>query len=153
MGEQPIAQENARLVAPFGIDGRSVAADRGRVEDVVVDQGGSMDHFDHGGERVMRGGDAAACFGRQQQEHGPEAFAAIVREVIDEQGDAGARTFESLPKNALDAIQIAGNGGQEVGAGTERQSGGGHARSSKENPIHCASHARFLKSRRLRNFS
>ena len=50
---QKIADEHAGRVAERGIGGRVPAAKRRFVDDVVVQQGRGVDHFDHRGERVM----------------------------------------------------------------------------------------------------
>ena len=46
VGEQVVAHQDGRLVAPLGVDRRGVAADHRLVEDVVVDERRGVDHLD-----------------------------------------------------------------------------------------------------------
>ena len=68
VGEEEVAQQDAGLVVPAGVDGVFMAADGGFVEHVVVHERGGVDHLDDGGERdvlVAQGADRLA--GQQQQ--------------------------------------------------------------------------------------
>ena len=47
---EPVAGENAAVIAPAGIRGGPAAAGVGAVDDVVVDQRGAVQQFDDGGE-------------------------------------------------------------------------------------------------------
>ena len=64
--KQVIAQQNAGPVAPARIDGLHMPAHGCCIEHVVVHQRGRMNDFDHGGQRMVRGGDAAASLGGQE---------------------------------------------------------------------------------------
>ncbi len=55
---EPVAGEDAGVVAPLGIGGRTAAAGLGGVDDVIVDQGGGVDLLDDGAE-VNGGGRGA----------------------------------------------------------------------------------------------
>jgi hypothetical protein len=49
-GEDVITEDDGGLVAVEAVDGGALAADVGLVEDVVVDEGGHVDHLAHGGD-------------------------------------------------------------------------------------------------------
>jgi len=46
---EPVAGENAAMIAPAGVGGGAAAAGVGAVDDVVVDQSGTVEEFDYGG--------------------------------------------------------------------------------------------------------
>ena len=56
---QPVAGENAAMIAPAGIGRRTAAAGVGAVDDVVVNQRGAVKQFDDRGE--TNGAGAAFC--------------------------------------------------------------------------------------------
>ena len=64
VGEEVVAQQDGRLVAPLGVDRRGVAADHGLVEDVVVDERGRVDHLDDRRQHRVRRGQARRTPGR-----------------------------------------------------------------------------------------
>jgi hypothetical protein len=45
---EPIAGEDAAVIAPAGISGRAAAASVGAVDDVVVNESGAVKEFDYG---------------------------------------------------------------------------------------------------------
>ena len=47
---QPIARQNAAMIAPARIGGRAAAAGVGAVDHIIVNQSGAVKQFDHGGE-------------------------------------------------------------------------------------------------------
>jgi len=47
---EPVAGENAAMIAPAGVGGGAAAAGVGAVDDVVVDQSGTVEEFDYGGK-------------------------------------------------------------------------------------------------------
>ena len=83
-----------------------MAAHAGVVEHVVVNQRGRVDHLDDGAENVMGRLDPAAGPGRQQQQHRPQPFAAIVVDVLDDLGDAGMLVLQNASQDALDLFQV-----------------------------------------------
>src|SRR5690606_10306266 len=84
-GDEVVAESHGGLVAPEGVDGLAAAADVGLVEDVVVDEGGHVDHLADGGEGDMGvgeggeggvGGEAPGA-----DEDGAEHLAAVAFDV------------------------------------------------------------------------
>ena len=65
--------------APNAATQADMPAHRRVVEDVIVNQGRSVDHFNDRAQGVVRGRHPAASVGRQQEEGGPEPFAATRR--------------------------------------------------------------------------
>ena len=55
MGDEEVAKEDGGFVSVEVVDGGAAAADFCAVEDVVVDEGGHVDHFDDGGEGDVGG--------------------------------------------------------------------------------------------------
>ncbi len=84
---EPVAGEDALGVAPGGVRGGAAAAGAGLVDDVVVDEGGGVEHFDDGAEADAGVGVAAAGLGGEQEEQGADAFAAAGHEVVGDVGD------------------------------------------------------------------
>ncbi len=84
---EPITGEDAFGIAPGGVGGGTAAADVGFVDDVVVDEGGGVEHFDDGAEADATGGAAAEGLCGEQEEHGADAFAAAGHEVGRDIGD------------------------------------------------------------------
>ena len=110
MREQVVAEQDARLDAPAGVDRRHVPAHRGAVEDVVVDQRGRVDHLHHGAEDVVGRRRLAAGAGRQQQQHRPQPLAAVVADVIDHRLNLGIAALQCLRQDALDFFQVGRDG-------------------------------------------
>ncbi len=79
VADEIIAEEYGSDVAGEGGDGRLAATLVGFVEDVVVDEGGDVDHFHHSGDGVMFRGQLSGGAGDEQEERGAEHFSAIGR--------------------------------------------------------------------------
>ena len=84
---EPVAGEDALGVAPGGVGGGAAAAGVGFVDDVVVDEGGGVEHLDDGAEADARVGGAAEGFGGEQQQQRADALAAAGHEVVRDVGD------------------------------------------------------------------
>ncbi len=84
---EPVAGEDAFGVAPGGVGGGAAAAGVGLVDDVVVDEGGGVEHFDDGAEADAGVGGGAEGLGGEQQEQGADALAAAGDEVGGDVGD------------------------------------------------------------------
>ena len=84
---QPVACKDAFGVAPGGVGGWAAAAEFRLVDDVVVDQGGGVEHLDHSTKADAGVAGATEGFGGEQQEKGPNAFAAAGHEVLGDVGD------------------------------------------------------------------
>ena len=116
-GDEVVAQEDAGLVVPAGIDGVEVAAERGLVEDVVVNEGRGVDHFDGGGQRRWSRRSGPGDTGRQQQQGRPQPLAPQADPVFDQAVDEGMVAVEFLAEDLLDLIQFMGHGRIEVAKG------------------------------------
>ncbi len=79
---EPVAGEHAFGVAPGGVGGGAAAAGVGLVDDVVVDEGGGVQHLDHGAEPDAAASGAAERLGREQQQQGTDALAAAGDQVL-----------------------------------------------------------------------
>ena len=89
---KPVAGEDALGVSPGGVGGGAAAAAVGLIDDVVMDEGGGVEHLDDGAEADVGGGDGAEGLGGEEQEQGADAFAAAGDEVfgdIRDDGDGG----------------------------------------------------------------
>src|ERR1019366_9529381 len=84
---EPVAGQDALGIAPCGVGGGTAAAEFGLVDDVVVDQGGGVEHLDDGAETDARMAGAAECFGGEQEEQGTDALAAAGHQVLGYVGD------------------------------------------------------------------
>src|SRR5262249_37072050 len=120
VGEQVVAQQDARLVAPAGVDGADVAADGGVVQNVVVHQGGGVDHLDDRPEGGVCGRDRPAGTGGQQQQGGAQALAAVVGQVGHQGRHARAAVLQGPGQDALDLFQVVRDGGEQAGLGASR---------------------------------
>ncbi len=86
---EPVAGEDALGVAPGGVGGGAAAAGVGLVDDVVVDEGGGVEHLDDGAETDAGVAGAAEGFGREEEQQGADALAAAGDEVLGDVGDDG----------------------------------------------------------------
>ena len=84
---EPVAGEDALGVAPGGVGGGAAAAGVGFVDDVVVDEGGGVEHLDDCAEADAGLAGAAEGFGGEQEEQWADALAAAGDEVAGDVGD------------------------------------------------------------------
>ena len=84
VADEVIAQEDGGFVAAKMVDGRAFSAELGFVEDVIVDEGGHVDHFDDGGQDDVGVGELAAGFAGEKKQKGAEHFSAEPADVLDE---------------------------------------------------------------------
>ena len=84
-------------------------ADRGLVENVVVDQRGRVDHLDHRRQRQVLGPDAAASLGRQQHQGRPKPLPAQTKAVLGQPVDKGVVAGKLLPQQPLDRFKLLGD--------------------------------------------
>ena len=79
--------------AAHAVDGLAAAADFGLVEDVVVDEGGHVDHLDDGAESDMGIGGFfegwVGCEAAEGDEAGAEHFAAVAFDVVEKGVERG----------------------------------------------------------------
>src|SRR5262249_1338133 len=84
---EPVAGEDAGVIAPFDVGGGPAASRLGGVDHVVVDQGGGVDHLDDGAQVDRGPASAAGELGANQQQRGTETFAAARLEVLPDRRD------------------------------------------------------------------
>ena len=84
---EPVAGQNALLVAPGGVGGRPAAARVGAVNNVVVDQRGRVHHLDHRAKANSAVAKKIQLMRSQQQKRGPDALAAAFAQVLGNFGD------------------------------------------------------------------
>ena len=78
-GQEKVPHQDHRLVAPDGVGGGRPPAHAGRVDDVVVQQGGGVKIFKDGGKTAQMIALAAAHPGAQDEQQRPDALAAVSR--------------------------------------------------------------------------
>jgi hypothetical protein len=81
---EPVAGENAAVIAPAGIRGGAAAAGVGTVDDIVVNERGAVEKFDDGGELDGAAGIAFASGSvavSKQEQCGAEALPSPAEEI------------------------------------------------------------------------
>ena len=108
-GEQVVAQENAGLVIPAGVDRVEMAADRGFVQDVVVDQRGGVDQLGDHRQGGVFGPDSATGRGRQQHQGRPEPLPAQPEAVLHQPVHEGIVAGKLPPQEGFDLVEFSGH--------------------------------------------
>ena len=105
-GEQEIADQHARRIAPDEVGGALAAAHARAVDHIVVEQGRGVDELDRRGELVVaRSGVAEqACAGERQ--HRPHALAAAGDQVAGKLGDQRDLALHPLEDDGIDAVHV-----------------------------------------------
>lgn len=136
VGEEVVAEEDGGLVSPLGVDGGRVPADDGLVEDVVMHEGGRVDHLDDGGEDGVGWPDAAAGPGREEDEGRSKLLATESGGVVDQLGDEIEPAAQLVSEDGLGLGEVGGDRGiggpqpavdflgREEGRGVEGPGGG-----------------------------
>ena len=106
MREEIVAQQDGRLVAPFGIDRGGMPADHGLVEDVVVHQRGRVDHLDDRRQHGVILGQRAARLPREQHERRPQPLALKIGTVVDQMLHERESAAELVLKDPLGRGQL-----------------------------------------------
>jgi len=78
---QPVSGEDAAVIAPAGIGGRAAAASVSAVDDVVVDERGTMKKFDYSGETDGAWTIFAGVRIGKQKQRWAQAFAASAKKI------------------------------------------------------------------------
>ena len=99
------------------IDRRAFAAEFGFVEDVVVDEGGHVDHFDDGGDGDVGVGEGAYGPTAKQDQARAQHFSAEAGDVFDEGVDAAEVGGEFLREEGVDRFELGGDALGEEGEG------------------------------------
>ena len=84
---EPVSGEDALGVAPGSVGGGAAAAGVGFVDDVVVDEGGGVEHLDDSAQANAALAGAAEGFGGEQEEKWADALAAAGDEVAGDVSD------------------------------------------------------------------
>ena len=128
--EEIVAEQDARLVVPAGVDRGHMPANQGAVQHVVVDERRGVDHFHHGGEGVVRRRHSPASVGGEEQQRRPQTFAAVVMHMGDQGRDTRAPTRHAAGQDAFHLVEVPGNrrvkGGRGLGGHRRRQVQGCH---------------------------
>ncbi len=103
---EPVAGEDALGVAPLGVGGGAAAAGLGFVDDVVVDQGGGVDDFDHRAELDGAALAVAKQPGGEQEQDGTNALAAAGAQIFADIGDDADVGDSVAAELALDGGEI-----------------------------------------------
>lgn len=113
VGEHDVAEEDGEFVAPEGVGCGFVAPGVGMVEDVVMDEGGHVDEFEHGGEGDVLGFDAAGGTCGEEDEAGTDEFALrfadlghVVLHMRFEAGDLCSDLFLHEPEFVSDEVKL-----------------------------------------------
>ena len=115
--EQEVAQQDAGLVVPAGVDRVFVAADGGFVEHIVVDERRGVDHFDHGGERDVFVAQRTDGLAGQQEQGGAESFAGEADAVADDFVGLGVVAVQLVGQPGVDAAQLAADASRRARRG------------------------------------
>ena len=102
--EHIIAHQNRNFISPFEVQGFLFAADFRIVDDIVMDEGGDVDHFQGGAQGNGFFRDFTAVFGRQDGQGGTDSFSAGIRQIIDHLLDEEVFGPESFRDRLLDAV-------------------------------------------------
>jgi hypothetical protein len=99
------------MIAPAGICGGAAAAGVGAVDNIIVDERGTVQKFDYGGEANCPGAIFSGISVSEQEQRGTQAFAASAKEIAGDFADRligrGALARELLfDENQVVANQI-----------------------------------------------
>jgi hypothetical protein len=83
-----VPEEHGRPLSPPPVNRFHAPAQRGIIEDVVVNQSGRMDEFDHAPDLDVVAADLATGEPRREEEQGrPDLLSVEPRDVVEEIGD------------------------------------------------------------------
>ena len=105
-GQEKVPHQNHRLVAPDGVGGGRPPAHAGRVDDIVVQQGGGVQVFKDGGKTAQVIALAAAHPGAQDEQQRPDALAAAEQDMAPHLGDQRHVGLEIGRQRAIDGGHI-----------------------------------------------
>jgi hypothetical protein len=112
VGEEHVAEEDADLVPPPGVDRGNVPPQFRLVEHVVVNERRGVDHLDRGREGVVRRGDFPQRLCKKEQERWAEPLAAIVPEVLDQAAEGRPVLRERAVEGAVGFLDVARDRGE-----------------------------------------
>ena len=117
-GVYEVTHQHTGCIAKFGVGGGTAPAQGGEVHDVVVQQRGGMDEFNHGCELDVVRADVIEGTCGQQDQQGPEALTAGINDVmanIFDHRHIGAKLFNNEFVNLLEFVCHAGSDGCDHG--------------------------------------
>ena len=101
-----IPEQHRDVVAPPRVHGKPAAAQRGVVDDVVVDEGGGVDELDHRGVEDGPIAFIAAQTRRHQQDGRADPFAAARLDVLADGRDQRDLRLDVAGELAIDPLEI-----------------------------------------------
>jgi len=84
---QPVAGQNAAMIAPAGVGRRAAPARVGAVDDVIVDQRRAVEKFDDGSELDSAGSAVSSVARGEKQQRGAQALSAAAQQIGSDFGD------------------------------------------------------------------
>ena len=108
---EPVAGEDAHVIAPAGVGGGATAASVRAVNDVVVNKSCAVDHFDDCAERNCASALIAAGTGSEKKQRRAKALAAALTQIAANFSDrpngfAGLRGDFALDQSKVVANQV-----------------------------------------------
>jgi hypothetical protein len=107
--EQEIADQHARRIAPDDVGGALAAPEARAVDDVVVEEGGSVDELDRGGKPVVPGAGIIEQSGAGQGQHRPHPLAAAGDQMTSELGNQGDVALHPVENDGIDVVEVGGD--------------------------------------------
>ena len=107
--EKEVSDEDARLIAPFGISRINAPSQLSSIHNIIVEQSGGMDKFNEAGHGDVNLSMIPAQFGGKQDEFGPKPFPAAKQEIFANSGNDGDIGLEVLSKLLIHFFQIVSN--------------------------------------------
>ena len=105
-----VSDEHARRIAENRVGRVVAAAQRGFVDDIVVQQRRGMDHFDHRRERMLMRIAIAAGLGDQQQQRRTQPLAASGDDVVCDPADQRHVGVQRVAQDLVDGLQVVAQG-------------------------------------------
>ncbi len=105
-GQEKVTHQDYRLVAPDGVGGGRPPAHAGRVDNIVVQQGGGVEVFEDRGKTAQAIALAAAHPGRQNEQQRPDALAAAEQDMAPHLGDQRHVSLEIGRQRLIDGGHV-----------------------------------------------
>ena len=113
-GQQEIPDQDGHLVAPHRMGGLPPPPEDGAVHQVVVEEGGRVEVFEHRREKDLPPAAVPAQPCGQHHEQGPESFAAAEQEMAGHVRNDGEMGPQIFPEGGLDGDQVRLDPGQDA---------------------------------------
>ena len=105
-GEQVVAQQNACLVVPAGVDRIEMPADDGLVQDVVVNQGGCVNQLHHRPQHEVLVPQWAAGLAGQQKQGRTEPLPPQTETMFNQLIDKGMIAAQLVVQDVFDLFKF-----------------------------------------------